>query len=309
MNYERGLTMRRTTLLTAALAIAGVVAAATPAMAMRDPGAGTMAGRGMGLYDYTSKAGQPARIGRGGLNNQYADGLNLYQYVDGNPVIRLDPTGNAYITGGGMFSGYGGGNPNIGEKPTEFPSLPDSPEEFDPGINYYGNHKSKTMADLISRYGRAIRYIDECKCVDKCTVLALIWVESHGDPHAYRYEPGFFRRYLKDKKPWVNNPYYSNPERISSSYGPLQIMYPTAYGLGYRGQPEGLSRGRGIRWGMKYFCKQMKRYGSRKMDAVAAYNAGSARRGSDGSYRNQGYVDKYLSAYNDCVAAGGNKDS
>jgi hypothetical protein len=77
--------MKRTTLLTAALAIA-VVATATPAFAMRDPGAGS----GMAMYNYGP---QPPRIGQTGLNNQYADGMNLYEYVGSNPVVRQDPMG------------------------------------------------------------------------------------------------------------------------------------------------------------------------------------------------------------------------
>jgi len=76
--------MKRTTLLIAALAIA-VIATATPAFAMRDPGAG-----GMALYNYGP---QPPRIGQAGLNNQYADGMNLYQYVKSSPVSGLDPSG------------------------------------------------------------------------------------------------------------------------------------------------------------------------------------------------------------------------
>jgi hypothetical protein len=76
--------MKRTTLLSAALAIA-VIAAATPAFAMRDPGAG-----GMAMYNYGP---QPPRVGQTALNNQYADGVNLYQYVQSSPIQRMDPFG------------------------------------------------------------------------------------------------------------------------------------------------------------------------------------------------------------------------
>lgn len=56
---------KRTTLLTAALAISAVFAAATPALAMRDPSG----------------------------SNQYADGMNLYQYVQSAPTTYVDPMG------------------------------------------------------------------------------------------------------------------------------------------------------------------------------------------------------------------------
>ena len=125
--------MKRTTLLIAALAIA-VIATATPASAMRDPGAGAMPGNDMGLYQYGPPAAgrasvpgympggptrtgmalytygskrpaaplpmsarrgivTPPRIGQTGLNNQYADGMNLYQYVGSNPAVYVDPSG------------------------------------------------------------------------------------------------------------------------------------------------------------------------------------------------------------------------
>ena len=83
-NHERGSIMKRTTLLTAALAIA-VIAAATPAFAMRDPGAG-----GMAMYNYGP---MPPRIGQAGIGGQYSDGMSLYQYVRSNPTNMKDPQG------------------------------------------------------------------------------------------------------------------------------------------------------------------------------------------------------------------------
>jgi hypothetical protein len=38
-------------------------------------------------------AAMPPRIGQNGLNNQYADGMNLYQYVGSNPTGFVDPSG------------------------------------------------------------------------------------------------------------------------------------------------------------------------------------------------------------------------
>lgn len=71
----------------------------TSVLAMRDPGMGS------DLYDY-ARAASPPRLGQAGFNNQYADGMNLYQYVRSNPNKYLDPKGtNAYITGGTGHTG------------------------------------------------------------------------------------------------------------------------------------------------------------------------------------------------------------
>jgi len=94
--------MKRTTLLTAVLAIA-VIATATPAFGMRDPGAGGMpmynygptptTPGGMPIHNSSQEAPTPPRIDRYGPNGQYADGMSLYQYVKSSPTTYLDPTG------------------------------------------------------------------------------------------------------------------------------------------------------------------------------------------------------------------------
>jgi len=79
---------------------------------------------------------------------------------------------------------------------------------------------------------------------DADLIEALIIVESGGNADAFRYEPGFYRRYLKGKEE-EKSIYFSLcqdgppiPRRIASSYGLMQIMYPTAVEAGYRDLPE-----------------------------------------------------------------------
>jgi len=60
--------------------------------------------------------------------------------------------------------------------------------------------------------------------------------ESSLDEHAYRAEPGFFRRYLADKPEWNTQ----DPAIVSASYGLFQIMWTTAWALGFRGTQDDL---------------------------------------------------------------------
>ena len=85
---KRSPTMKRTMLLAAVLAATTIFATADKASAMRDPGAG-----GATMYNYSGHAPTPPRIGQNGLNEQYADGMNLYEYVGSNPANGLDPLG------------------------------------------------------------------------------------------------------------------------------------------------------------------------------------------------------------------------
>lgn len=94
----------RTRLIAVLVALAAVAVFTTEASAMYHAGMGVFMQRDPG-----AGAGGPARMGAGGApaatgrfiprdptgSNQYADRMNLYQYVRGNPVIYVDPQGLA----------------------------------------------------------------------------------------------------------------------------------------------------------------------------------------------------------------------
>jgi soluble lytic murein transglycosylase-like protein len=120
---------------------------------------------------------------------------------------------------------------------------------------------------------------------------ALVQVESAGDPHAYRYEPAFWDRYLR------TNPQYrdQDPEVVSASYGLLQVMYPVACELGFRGAPPLLFEPAiGLLYGATKLAQLRASLGSEDA-AVCAYNGGTAGN-QHPPFRNQAYLDKVRAA-------------
>lgn len=70
-------------------------------------------------------------------------------------------------------------------------------------------------------YRDLIRAVASRHGLDPRLVAAIVWQESAFQADAFRFEPGFWNRYLK------KNPLYKhlNPRRVSSSYGLMQVMY------------------------------------------------------------------------------------
>lgn len=129
--------------------------------------------------------------------------------------------------------------------------------------------------------------------LDPNTIHALVIIESSGLAHAYRYEPGFWDRYLKDDDFYKDQ----EPHRVSASYGLCQVMYPTARQYGYEGPPEGLFIPEvSLLYGCQILASHLEWSGGDIRAALAAYNGG--RRGNrQPPYRNRGYVAKVEAAY------------
>jgi soluble lytic murein transglycosylase-like protein len=107
--------------------------------------------------------------------------------------------------------------------------------------------------------------------VDPFLIEAVIQQESSGNADAFRHEPGFYLRYLK------NNPEFKgqNPRRISSSYGLMQLMYTTARELGFTGAPEDLfDINLNVNLGTKLLKKLLDKYKGDVEKALMAYNGG-----------------------------------
>ena len=145
-------------------------------------------------------------------------------------------------------------------------------------------------------------------------IIATISTESSGNPkNDYRYEPGFYDRYIKNNDRWKDHPFYKFPERISASYGLMQIMYPTAYDLGFRGNPEDLKDpATNLDFGVAYIASpsQVKEHGWDPPKIACAYNAGSVQSTDQNAWGMKCYgdhLDRWVPAYNGAIEVTGIK--
>ncbi|MBD3304945.1 transglycosylase SLT domain-containing protein [candidate division KSB3 bacterium] len=166
---------------------------------------------------------------------------------------------------------------------------------------------SKQAAEIWSQYQEPILSASKKHGVPVPVIIATISTESSGNAKAYRYEPLFYRRYIKNKPQWKENPYYDAPRRISASYGLMQIMYPTAYNVGFRGEPEGLYDPLiNIQAGAAYIASayQVKHHGWDPPKIACAYNAGSVRPTETndwGMFHHPGHLDRWIPSYNGAI--------
>lgn len=129
--------------------------------------------------------------------------------------------------------------------------------------------------------------------LDPDLIEAVVRTESSGRAAAYRFEPGYWRRYL------AKNATYNTmePRRAAASYGLMQVMYPTARAMGFRGDPEELFV---PRTSLHYGCLVLKdnlKWSDGNMDAaLAAYNGGKTKDNQKPPYRNGVYVSKVRKA-------------
>jgi len=127
--------------------------------------------------------------------------------------------------------------------------------------------------------------------VPAAILYGIMMAESSGNKWALRYEPNF--RWLYNPEEYAIRQ-TEETERImqKTSFGLFQIMGATARELGYDEHflsglldPE-----TNIKYACLYLKRQYRRYENWE-DAIAAYNAGSARK-TNGRYVNQQYVDR-----------------
>ena len=146
---------------------------------------------------------------------------------------------------------------------------------------------------MTSTYRREIAEVAAAHGLDPRVVEAVVMVESSGRTHAYRYEAGFWAKYL------ANHPDYRGavPERASASYGLMQVMYPVAREMGLTSpDPEVLFVPRvGLDYGCRKLASLMKWAEGDLVRALAAYNGGKGGNTTP-PYRNLAYAERVLAA-------------
>lgn len=143
----------------------------------------------------------------------------------------------------------------------------------------------------------------------KLFLKAVAIVESSLDPRAYRFEQGFWDRYLANNPLWMDK----DPQVVSASYGLMQIMFVVAYESGFIGTADDLYNPViNVELGAKILAKHLKnvekegvhvKYGLWPlMVAAARYNGGSGGNpDSTGRLRNQQYANKVRRVWNNLI--------
>lgn len=163
--------------------------------------------------------------------------------------------------------------------------------------------------------------IDKALCIaakkyklKKVDLKSIAMVESAMDPSAYRYEPDFWNRYMKDNPEWSD----TDSRITSASYGLMQLMYVVAVELGFsrdRDPKELYDPMTNILLAAKRLRNHLDRMAKYPKDtfkdywpwelALAWYNGGRGNNPrDDGSLRNPEYVEKVRKAKWDLIVLG-----
>ena len=131
--------------------------------------------------------------------------------------------------------------------------------------------------------------------LDPDLVGAIVVAESAADPAAVRYEP-HVGKYVRDPDKHRPRGCSAETERRLQmmSFSLMQVMGFNIRAMGFTGWlTEYLDPAKGLEVGCRFLADLLKRW-PKIEDAVSAYNQGSPRRGEDGRYRNQAYVDRVM---------------
>jgi len=130
--------------------------------------------------------------------------------------------------------------------------------------------------------------------IDPALIKAISYCESYFVTNTNRHEPQ-----LKTNWRYVSSipKIYRTNELCYYSLGMMQLLPGTAYWLGYEGPPEGLYEvSNNIYIGTK-FIKILQRVYPKTEDMYSSYNGGHPLTNTNGTYRNQTYINNVKRKY------------
>jgi soluble lytic murein transglycosylase-like protein len=141
--------------------------------------------------------------------------------------------------------------------------------------------RQSRVLNVITKWKPSIISAASAQGIPASLLASVVAQESDGIADAYRYEPAFYDRYIKNNSDWIGHKYHGSPKIISASYGLCQLMFTTAYETADRELKARISANAAILYdvginlglGAKLIKKLMTQYGNRR-DTLAAYNAG-----------------------------------
>lgn len=144
----------------------------------------------------------------------------------------------------------------------------------------------------------AIREASRLHKLNPLMVAAIIQKESSGNTYAVRFEPLYKWMPSTEQTKALAVKLGSSVNTVlngfRTSWGLMQVMGAVAYEHGFQGWFPALCRPEvGIDYGCRHFKKFLEKYPTDE-GAIAAYNAGSAKKNESGFYLNQRYVDDVM---------------
>lgn len=117
--------------------------------------------------------------------------------------------------------------------------------------------------------------------VSQSLILAMIEMESGGNPDATRYEPAYEKAYIKTSSAWLKRckELGITTKQAATSYGLMQLMFPAAWGYGegtIKSAPDPIAAvldpNNNIRFGVAHVAALLKKYTKEEM--LACFNGG-----------------------------------
>lgn len=133
--------------------------------------------------------------------------------------------------------------------------------------------------------------------VPAALILAVIQMESGGQPHVTRYEPTYKKRYVDDNRNALAKAAECGltREQYATSYGLMQLMFQVAYGYGARSIADVLDPHSNIRYGAAHLGALRKRYCVGVIDGAGIRSIAGAYNGAgDSSAYARGVYNLYL---------------